>query len=235
MSQSGKRFRASAAKVEQQKRYDVSEAFALLKEFGVAKFDETVDVAIRLGVDPKKSEQMVRGVVRLPHGTGRKVRILVFAKGEKEAEAKAAGADFVGAEDLVEKIKGGWLDFDKAIATPDMMAKVGPIAKILGPRGLMPNPKVGTVTVDVGKAVAEEKAGRVEFRVEKAGIVHAPIGKVSFSKENLEANFRALLDQVQKQKPQTSKGNYIQSIFLSSTMGPGIRLDAVKAVGTAED
>lgn len=230
----GKRYRASAEKIDQQKRYDVSEAFALLKQLGVAKFDETVDVAIRLGVDPKKSEQMVRGVVRLPHGTGRKVRILVFAKGEKEMEAKAAGADFVGAEDLVQKIQGGWLDFDKAIATPDMMAKVGPIAKILGPRGLMPNPKVGTVTQDVGKAVSEEKAGRVEFRVEKAGIVHAPIGKLSFSAEHLEANFRALLEQVSRQKPQTSKGNYIQAISVSSTMGPGIKLDPSKAAGAAE-
>jgi len=229
MSLTGKRYRASAAKIEQQKKYDIPEAFALLKELGAAKFDETVDVAIRLGVDPKKSEQMVRGVVRLPHGTGRKVRILVFAKGEKEVEANNAGADFVGSEDLVQKIDGGWLDFDKAIATPDMMAKVGPIAKILGPRGLMPNPKVGTVTQDVGKAVQEEKAGRVEFRVEKAGVVHAPIGKLSFSKENLEANFRALLEQVQRLKPATSKGNYILSISVSSTMGPGIKLDPSKA------
>lgn len=234
MSQTGKRYRASAEKVEPQKRYDVSEAFALLKQLGAAKFDETVDVAIRLGVDPKKSEQMVRGVVRLPHGTGRKVRILVFAKGEKEAEAKAAGADFVGAEDLVQKIQGGWLEFDKAIATPDMMAKVGPIAKILGPRGLMPNPKVGTVTVDVGKAVSEEKAGRVEFRVEKAGIVHAPIGKLSFTAEHLEANFRALMEQVARQKPQTSKGNYFLAISVSSTMGPGIKVDPTKAAGAAE-
>src|SRR6478609_842597 len=193
MGQTGKRFRANAEKLDRQKRYDVAEAFTLLKDLKVAKFDETVDVAVKLGVDPKKSEQMVRGVVRLPHGTGRQVRILVFAKGEKEQEAKNAGADFVGAEDLVAKIQGGWLDFDKAIATPDMMPKVGPIAKILGPRGLMPNPKVGTVTQDVGKAVQEEKAGRVEFRVEKAGIVHAPIGKLSFTAEQLEANFRAVV------------------------------------------
>jgi large subunit ribosomal protein L1 len=229
MGQTGKRFRANAEKVDRQKRYDVSEAFALLKQLQAAKFDETVDVAVKLGVDPKKSEQMVRGVVRLPHGTGRKVRILVFAKGEKEAEAKAAGADFVGAEDLVAKIQGGWLEFDKCIATPDMMPKVGPIAKILGPRGLMPNPKVGTVTADVAKAVQEEKAGRVEFRVEKAGIVHAPIGKMSFSAEGLEANFRALMEQIAKLKPQTSKGNYILAISVSSTMNPGIKLDPSKA------
>jgi large subunit ribosomal protein L1 len=229
MGHEGKRFRANAEKIDRQKRYDVSEAFALLKEFKAAKFDETVDVAVKLGVDPKKSEQMVRGVVRLPHGTGRQVRILVFAKGEKEQEAKNAGADFVGAEDLVAKIQGGWLDFDKAIATPDMMPKVGPIAKILGPRGLMPNPKVGTVTADVARAVQEEKAGRVEFRVEKAGIVHAPIGKLSFSAEHLEANFRALMEQISKLKPQTSKGNYILAISVSSTMNPGIKLDPSKA------
>ena len=234
MANPGKRFRDSAAKVDRQRRYDVAEAFTLLKEFLVAKFDETVDVAIKLGVDPKKSEQMVRGVVRLPHGTGRKVRILVFAKGDKEQEARDAGADFVGAEDLVQKIQGGWLDFDKAIATPDMMPKVGPIAKILGPRGLMPNPKVGTVTTDVGRAVQEEKAGRVEFRVEKAGIVHAPIGKLSFSATQLEENFRALMEQVSKQKPATSKGNYIQGISLSSTMGPGIKLDPAKANAAAD-
>jgi large subunit ribosomal protein L1 len=234
MAHSGKRLKASAQKVDRQRRYEVGEAFALLKSLGAVKFDESVDVAIRLGVDPKKSEQMVRGVVRLPHGTGRTVRILVFAKGEKAEEAKAAGADFVGAEDLVTKIQGGWLDFDKAIATPDMMPKVGPIAKILGPRGLMPNPKVGTVTVDVARAITEEKAGRIEFRVEKAGIVHAPLGKLSFAADKLEANFRALLEQVHKQKPQTSKGNYVQAISLSSTMGPGIKLDPSKAHAAGE-
>lgn len=234
MATQGKRYKASAAQIEPQKRYDVSEAFVLLKTLTAAKFDETVDVAIKLGVDPKKSEQMVRGVVRLPHGTGRSVRILVFAKGDKEAEARAAGADFVGAEDLVQKIQEGWLEFDKAIATPDMMPKVGPIAKILGPRGLMPNPKVGTVTTDVAKAVAEEKAGRVEFRVEKAGIVHAPIGKLSFEPGKLEANFRALFEQINKLKPATSKGNYIQAITVSSTMGPGIKLDPGKAQAGAD-
>lgn len=225
MSQSSKRFKANMAKIDRQKKYPVEEAIALLKELQPAKFDETIDVAMRLGVDPKKSDQMVRGVVRLPHGTGRSVRVLVFAKGEKEAEAKAAGAEFVGAEDLIEKIKGGWLDFDKVIATPDMMPKVGPIAKILGPRGLMPNPKVGTVTQDVGRAVAEEKAGRVEFRVEKAGIVHAPFGKLSFTVEQLAANYAALKEQVLRQKPQTSKGNYLQGVHLSSTMGPRVKVD----------
>jgi large subunit ribosomal protein L1 len=229
LSSQSKRFKANAAKIDRQKKYEPQAAFSLLKELKAAKFDETVDVAIRLGVDPKKSDQMVRGVVRLPHGTGRSVRILVFAKGEKAAEATAAGADFVGAEDLVERIKGGWLEFDKAIATPDMMPKVGPIAKILGPRGLMPNPKVGTVTQDVSRAVQEEKAGRVEFRVEKAGIVHAPVGKLSFTAEHLEGNFNALMEQVLRQKPQTSKGNYIQGIDLSSTMSPRITMDHGKS------
>lgn len=228
MAHIGKRLKANTEKVDRQKRYDIPEAFGLLKGLAAAKFNETVDVAINLGVDPKKSEQMVRGVVRLPHGTGRQVRILVFAKGEKEQEARDAGADFVGSEELVQKIQGGWLDFDKAIATPDMMAKVGPIAKILGPRGLMPNPKVGTVTTDVARAVAEEKAGKIEFRVDKAGIVHAPIGKLNFSAEQLETNFRALMEQVAKLKPTTSKGNYIQAISLSSTMGPGIKIDPAR-------
>jgi large subunit ribosomal protein L1 len=225
MSQLSKRYRGNVAQVERQKKYEVAEALTLIKGMGKAKFDESVDVAVRLGVDPKKSDQMVRGVCKLPHGTGR----TVFAKGEREAEARAAGADFVGAEDLVAKIQGGWLEFDKAIATPDMMPKVGPIAKILGPRGLMPNPKVGTVTTDVARAVADEKAGRVEFRVEKAGIVHVPIGKLSFTAEQLEANFVAVMEQILRAKPQTSKGNYIQAVSLSSTMGPGLKLDAARA------
>src|SRR4051812_17423458 len=190
MPKQSKRFRANSELVEVQKRYPIAEAFTTLKKFKVAKFDESVDVAIKLGVDPRQSDQMVRGVVNLPHGTGKTVRVLVFAKGDKEAEAKAAGADIVGAEDIVAKIQGGWLEFDKAIATPDMMPKIGPIAKILGPRGLMPNPKVGTVTTDVTKAVKESKAGRIEFRVEKAGIVQAPIGKMSFEAKSLEENFR---------------------------------------------
>lgn len=233
MGQKGKRFRASAEKLDRQKRYDVDEAFELLKSLQSAKFDESVDVAIKLGVDPRQSDQMVRGVVRLPHGTGKAVRILVFAKGENEQVAKEAGADFVGAEDLVERIKGGWLGFDRAIATPDMMPKVGPIAKILGPRGLMPNPKVGTVTKDVARAVEEQKAGAVEFRVEKAGIVHAPIGRMSFDAGKLKANFHAVMEQIVKLKPQTSKGVYVQTVSISSTMGPGIRIDPTKAQAEA--
>jgi large subunit ribosomal protein L1 len=233
MSKPGKRFRDNTSKVDRQKRYDVPEAFAVLKTLKVAKFDESVDVAIRLGIDPKKSDQMVRGVVSLPHGTGKTLRVLVFAKGEKEQEAKDAGADFTGSEELVEKIKGGWLDFDACIATPDMMPKIGQIAKILGPRGLMPNPKVGTVTMDVGKAVREQKAGRIEFRVEKAGIIHCPIGKLSFPAANLTQNFRALMEQVVRAKPATAKGNYVLSVSVSSTMGPGIRIDAAKAQGAS--
>ncbi len=228
MGNTSKRHAGNRSKVDREKRYELVEALELLKSVSAAKFDESVDVAIRLGVDAKKSDQMVRGAVSLPNGTGKQVRILVFAKGEFEEEARAAGADFVGAEDLVEKIKGGWLDFDKAIATPDMMPKVGPIARILGPRGLMPNPKVGTVTKEVGKAVEEQKAGRVEFRVEKAGIVHAPIGKLSFDVVKLTENLGALMEQLHKLKPQTSKGTYIKAVTLSSTMGPGLKLDPSK-------
>jgi large subunit ribosomal protein L1 len=228
MANSSKRHTGNQSKVDREKRYEVAEALDLIKSASPAKFDESVEVAIRLGIDAKKSDQMVRGAVSLPHGTGKQVRILVFAKGELEEEAREAGADFVGAEDLVEKIKGGWLDFDKAIATPDMMPKVGPIARILGPRGLMPNPKVGTVTKEVGKAVQEQKAGRVEFRVEKAGIVHAPIGKVSFDTSKLAENLSALMEQLHKLKPQTSKGTYIKGVTVSSTMGPGLKLDPSK-------
>ncbi|MBI5511698.1 MAG: 50S ribosomal protein L1 [Deltaproteobacteria bacterium] len=233
MAGSGKRYKASLEKVDRAKRYDVEEAFTILKAFKAAKFNESVDVAIRLGVDPKQSDQMVRGVVRMPHGTGKKVRILVFAKGDKEQEAKDAGADFVGSEDLVEKIKGGWLDFDKAIATPDMMAKIGPVAKILGPRGLMPNPKVGTVTKDIAKAVGDQKAGSVEFRVEKAGIIHAPIGRLSFEAAQLKENFLTLLEQVVRAKPPSAKGIYLQSISIASTMSPGVKIDPSKATAAA--
>ncbi len=225
MSKAGKRALENAGKFDAVKRYSVEEALTLLKSFKSAKFDESIDVALRLGVDPKKSDQMVRGVASMPHGTGKKTIILVFAKGEKADEARAAGADIVGADEIIEKIKGGWLEFDKAIATPDMMPKIGQIAKILGPRGLMPNPKVGTVTQDVTRAVREEKAGRVEFRAEKAGIVHVAIGKVSFSVKGLEENFSVLLDQVMKLKPQTAKGTYVQGITISSTMGPGLKID----------
>jgi large subunit ribosomal protein L1 len=229
MRNRGKRWRNNQAKFDREKRYDVAEAIGLLKSTQAAKFNETVEVALRLGVDPKKSDQMVRGVVQLPHGTGRTTRILVFAKGEQETAAREAGADFVGSEDLIEKIKGGWLEFDKAIATPDMMGKVGAIAKVLGPRGLMPNPKVGTVTKDVAKAVKEQKAGSIEFRVEKAGIIHAPVGKISFDAQKLNDNFMALIEQVVRVKPPTAKGIYLQSITLTSTMGPGIRIDPAKA------
>lgn len=236
MGQNSRRYRDNAKKREPQKKYELEAALQLIKDMAAgAKFDETVDVAIRLGVDAKKSDQMVRGVAKLPHGTGKTVRLLVFARGEREQEAKAAGADFVGAEDLVEKIQGGWLDFDKAIATPDMMSKVASIAKILGPRGMMPSPKVGTVTPDVARVVREEKAGRVEFRVDKAGIVHALIGKVSFGAPQLRDNFQALLEQVLRAKPATSKGNYILGMSLSSTMGPGIKLDPSRAQQASEE
>ncbi|HOB21479.1 MAG TPA: 50S ribosomal protein L1, partial [Bacillota bacterium] len=201
------------------------EALAIVKEKANAKFDETVEVAVRLGVDPRHADQQVRGTVVLPHGTGRQVRVLVFAKGEKAKEAEAAGADFVGAEDLAEKIQGGWTDFDVAVATPDMMGVVGRLGRILGPRGLMPNPKTGTVTMEIEKAVREIKAGKVEYRVDKAAIVHVGIGKASFSLEQLQDNFRTLMDAIVKAKPPAAKGTYLRKIVLSSTMGPGVRVN----------
>lgn len=221
----GKKIIEAKKKVDREREYSLEEAVELVKELAFAKFDETVDLAINLGVDPRKSDQMVRGTVVLPHGTGKSVKVLVFAKGEKEKEALEAGADYVGAEDLAEKIQKGWLDFDKAVATPDVMSIVGKLGRILGPRGLMPNPKLGTVTFDVAKAVKEIKAGKVEFRVEKGAIVHMPVGKVSFSKEQLMENIMAAVDAVLKAKPPASKGKYIKRITLSSTMGPGIRVD----------
>lgn len=224
----GKKIEAAQGKVEAGREYSVEEAVKLVKELAFAKFDETVDLAVNLGVDPKKSDQMVRGTVMLPHGTGKKVKVLVFAKGEKEKEATEAGADFVGAEDLVEKIQKGWLDFDSAVATPDIMGLVGKLGKVLGPRGLMPNPKLGTVTFDVAKAVREIKAGKVEYRAEKSGIVHVPIGKISFEEAALLANARTVLDSIVKAKPGTSKGRYLKRITLSSTMGPGIRIDIAR-------
>jgi large subunit ribosomal protein L1 len=232
MARHGKRHRAAAALVDRTNRYPLEEAIRLTVDTGKAKFDETVEIAVRLGVDPRQADQNVRGTVVLPHGTGKSVRVLVFAKGEKEREALEAGADFAGGEDLVKKISDGWLDFDKAIATPDMMGLVGRIGKVLGPRGLMPNPKVGTVTFDVGKAVSEVKAGKVEYRVEKAGIVHVPIGKVSFGAEKLVDNARALLNSLLRAKPAAAKGNYLQSVSVCSTMGPGVKIDplAVRAV-----
>lgn len=225
MSKIAKKMNAAAAKVDRSKSYSVNDGVDLVKGAAYAKFDETVDVAVRLGVDPRHADQMVRGAVVLPNGLGKEIRVLVFAKGEKEKEAKDAGADFVGADDLVAKIQEGWFDFDTAIATPDMMGVVGKIGKLLGPRGLMPNPKVGTVTFDVERAVKESKSGKVEFRVEKAGIVHAPVGKASFASGVLKENLLALVDALVKAKPSAAKGTYIKKITISSTMGPAVRLD----------
>jgi large subunit ribosomal protein L1 len=225
MATDGKRYRAALSLIDRNKRYELDEAIRLAVETGKAKFDETLEIAVRLGVDPRQADQNVRGTVVLPHGTGKSVRVLVFAKGEKEREAREAGADYVGAEDLVKKITEGWLDFDKTIATPDMMGLVGRIGKVLGPRGLMPNPKVGTVTFDVGKAVGEVKAGKVEYRVEKAGIVHVPIGKISFGADKLIENARALLNSLIRAKPAAAKGNYLLSVSVASTMGPGVKID----------
>ena len=222
---SGKKFTTAKDKIDRTRAYLLEEAIGLVKETSYAKFDETVDVSIRLGVDPRKADQMVRGAVVLPNGLGKTVRVLVFAKGEKVAEARDAGADYVGADDLVAKIQEGWYDFDTAIATPDMMGTVGKIGKILGPRGLMPNPKVGTVTFDIARAVNEAKSGKVTYRVEKAGIVHAPVGKISFPVEKLQENIVTLVDALIKAKPSTAKGSYLKKIALSSTMGPGVTID----------
>jgi large subunit ribosomal protein L1 len=221
----GKKFEKADKSVDPQKRYTIEEACKLVTELAFTKFDSTVDCAARLGVNPKHADQMIRSSCPLPHGTGKTLRIVVFAKGERANEAQAAGADLVGAEDLVEKIQGGWLEFDSAIATPDMMGLVGRLGRVLGPRNLMPNPKVGTVTMDVAKAVRELKAGRIEFRTEKTGIVHAPIGKVSFGADKIKENLVALLEQLQRLKPQTAKGKYWKSVTISSTMGPGLRID----------
>ena len=221
----GKKFKAAAAKVDRVRRYKVDEAMKLVKETAVRKFDESVDAAINLGVDPKHADQVVRGAVVLPHGMGKSVTVAVFAKGDKAREAQEAGADLVGAEDLAAKIQEGFMDFDKVIAAPDMMGVVGRLGKILGPRGLMPNPKVGTVTQDLARAVKEQKAGKVEFRVEKAGIVHVPFGKASFPPEKLKENFNAIMELIFKAKPQTAKGVYLKNVTVSTTMGPGIKLD----------
>jgi large subunit ribosomal protein L1 len=234
MANVGKKYKAALAKVDRNKRYTVEEGIALVKSTASKKFDETVDVAINLGVDPKHADQMVRGAVVLPHGIGKSVRVAVFAKGDKAKEAEAAGADVVGAEDLAQKIQEGFLDFDSTVATPDMMGLVGRLGKVLGPRGLMPNPKLGTVTTDVTKAVRELKAGKVEYRVEKAGIVHAPVGKVSFEAAKLTDNLNALLDSVLKAKPPAAKGNYFQGVSISTTMGPGIKLDAAAIAAAAK-
>lgn len=224
MPKRGKKYRAAAAKLDRNTLYSALDAAKLVKEMHYASFDATVDAAIRLGVNPRHADQMIRGAVVLPHGTGKSVRVIVFAKGDKAREAEEAGADVVGQEDLVAKIKEGWLEFDKAIATPDMMGVVGRIGRILGPRGLMPNPKSGSVTFDVAQAVSESKGGKVDFRVERAGIIHAGIGKVSFSAEHLAANLEALVGQLVKMKPATAKGTYLRSVNLSSSMGPGVKV-----------
>ncbi len=229
MAKTGKRTKSNKEKVDRSSKYSLADAFKLVTETATTKFDENIDVAVRLGVDPKQSDQQVRGSVSLPHGVGKNVRVVVFARGPKEKEAADAGADFVGADDLVEKIQGGWLDFDKAIATPDMMATVAKVAKVLGPRGLMPNPKVGTVTMNVGEAVSAEKKGKCSFRVEKAGIVHAGIGKKSMGADKLKDNFVSLLHALSKAKPSSSKGVYLRKIDISSTMGPGIGIDLSSA------
>jgi large subunit ribosomal protein L1 len=225
MPHRGKKYSAMREKVERTRKYSFSDAVAEAIGTSYVKFDESVDVAVRLGVNPRHADQMVRGAVVLPNGVGKDVRVLVFAKGEKEKEAMDAGADYVGSEDLIEKIKGGWMDFDKAVATPDLMGAVGKIGKILGPRGLMPNAKAGSVTFDVSRAVQELKAGKIEFRVDKAGVVHAPMGKVSFGGEKLLQNMAAFFDTLLRLKPQTSKGTYMQGISVSTTMGIGIRVD----------
>ncbi len=222
-----KRYDKAASKLEAEKQYLLDEAVRLIKEMPNAKFDESVDISFRLGVDPKHADQMVRGAVVLPHGIGKTVRVAVFAKGEKEREAREAGADTVGAEDLVQKVQEGWTDFDTAIATPDLMGQVGRLGKVLGPRGLMPNPKLGTVTFDVSKAVREAKAGKVEFRVDKAGNIHTPVGKKSFTPENIAANAMAVIEAIVRAKPSAAKGTYLRSVTMSTTMGPGVAVDPV--------
>lgn len=221
----GKKYRDALAQVDRSQRYLLEDSLRLLKETARAKFDETVEMAIRLGVDPRQADQNIRGTVTLPHGMGKPVRVLAFAKGEKEKEAQEAGADFVGSDELIKKISEGWLDFDKAVATPDMMGAVGRIGKVLGPRGLMPNPRTGTVTMEIGKAVKEIKAGKLEYRVDKAGIVHVPVGKASFGPEQLIDNARAVLTSVLRAKPASAKGNYIKGVTVTTTMGPGIKID----------
>ena len=226
MAGAGKKYKAAAALVDRAKLYSIEESIGLAKKTARTKFDETVDLAVKLGVDPKQADQMVRGTVVLPHGTGKNVKILVFAKGEKEKEARDSGADYVGAEDLADKIqKEGWTDFDVVVATPDIMGLVGKLGKVLGPRGLMPNPKTGTVTFDIAKAIKDIRAGKVEYRVEKAGIVHVPVGKASFDENKLIENAKSVLESILKAKPSSSKGKYLKSATVSTTMGPGIKID----------
>ncbi len=221
----GKKFKSALAKIDPEKKYPLDQAVQILQELKTAKFDETVELAVRLGIDPKQTDQLVRGAVSLPHGLGKDVRVLAFAKGDKSGEAKEAGADFVGAEDMIEKVLGGWMDFDKVVATPDMMGAVSKLGKLLGPRGLMPNPKVGTVTFDIAKAVKDLKAGKVEFRNEKAGIIHAPVGKMSFGADKIRENILAVIDGITKAKPNSSKGTYLKGLAITGTMSPGIKVD----------
>ena len=225
MVSKGKKYREVAEKIDRLKKYNFKEAVQIALESTYAKFDETIDIAVRLGVDPRHADQMVRGTVVLPHGVGKEVRLLVFAKGEKEKEALEAGADYAGSDEYIEKIQGGWLEFDKTVATPDMMGSVSKLGRILGPRGMMPNAKLGTVTFDVAKAVKEIKAGKIEFKVEKAGIVHVPMGKVSFGLDKLMENISAFMDTILRLKPPASKGTYLRGIAISTTMGPGIKID----------
>jgi large subunit ribosomal protein L1 len=227
MAAKGKKYRDSAEKVDKLTRYTFEEAIQLIIDCAYAKFNESLDVAIKLGVDPRHADQMVRGTVALPNGVGKEVRVAVFAKGEKEKEAMDAGADYAGSDDLLEKVQGGWLEFDKAIATPDMMGSVGKLGRVLGPRGLMPNAKLGTVTFDVARAVTEIKAGKIDFKVDKTGIVHAAVGKIDFGLEKLLENVASFVDTIQKLKPPASKGTYYRSIALSSSMGPGVKVDPV--------
>jgi len=231
MHKPGKKYRDALSKVDRNKKYSAEEAIKLALSVKYSKFDETVDVAFNLGVDPKHADQMLRGAVNLPHGTGKKIKLLVFAKGEKAAEAEKAGADYVGAEDLVEKITGGWLDFDAVVATPDMMKVISKLGKILGTKGLMPNPKVGTVTMDIEKAVKAHKAGRVEYRTEKTGIIHTVIGKMSFGQEKLLENFKTILSEINRIKPSSAKGIYMKAVTLSTTMGPGVKIDTSSIQG----
>jgi len=230
MPKHGKKYLEAAKKVDKTKLYDPAEALALVKEIAFAKFDESVEVSVKLGVDPRHADQQVRGAVVLPHGTGKTRKVLVFAKGEKAKEAEAAGADYVGAEEFIDKIAQGWIDFDVVVATPDMMGAVGRLGKILGPKGLMPSPKTGTVTFEVAKAIADIKAGKIEYRVDKAGIVHVPIGKVSFPVEKLVENFQTLIDALIKAKPAAAKGQYLKGVAVASTMGPGIKINHLKLI-----
>ncbi|AEI14141.1 ribosomal protein L1 [Flexistipes sinusarabici DSM 4947] len=231
MAKHGKKYKEALSKIDRLKSYELQEALSLLKEVTFANFDETVEAVVKLGVDPRHADQMVRGSVSLPHGTGKTVRVLVFAKGDKAQEAKDAGADYVGDDDLMSKIQGGWFDFDKVVATPDMMASVGKLGRLLGPRGLMPNPKVGTVTNNIKEVVSDLKAGMIEYRVDKAGIIHAPVGKKSFESTQLAENLKSLIDSLVKAKPESAKGQYVRGVYISTTMGPGLKVDQQQLLG----